>query len=406
MKREEKQQIRVQKIIEVFTYMVEHNLTQNETARRFHIDRGTMVKWKKELPQYDGKLSQKVQNMSDKNNTKLLVPNVRERTFKIAKTIIKYELTVSQAIIYCDYEVSCSRVAHDFTKYLDENTYQKLRRVLDKNYSEQEKLAQKSRFESLLKQKELANKTPLTDTKKEEIAVNCVKYILQNKASLYQTSKKYNIPKTTMVNWIEQFVSNKYFDLYSKYLKAMEYQRKTVISEKRKQDQVRDTLILAYSILEHSDMSFHKIVGQKFPYISKTQAIRYIYHDLYKIDTTPNKMFYLSVMKQIAKFDRRGIEYSQSKQIIAEVERQMEKNKSQSLHLRGIERKILLASKRLIEGEKATVIAQDMNVDEGNMMLSMEEVLPFINMQMYQLLKNKTDYIDCNCESEKLVFTK
>lgn len=415
MTKEEKQKERLKKIIKVFTYMVEHNLTQNETAAIFHVDRGTMVKWKKELKSKDIKLYQQVQEICDNNNTKLFVPDVQKRTCDIAEIIIKYEFTVPQAITYCGYEVSRSRVTHDFKKYLDEDIYHAVKKVLAKFENRGVNKEQKERFEHLLNQKKskdykqhdihMNSRKSITDTEKEKIAVECVKYIVEYEVSLLQTAKKFNIAKTTMVNWINKFVPNKFSDLYQEYLKVMENQNKQVMSEYKRRKQEKDTLLLAYFILEHPELPLNKIVEQLSPYISRTQAIRYVYHDLYELDTTPNKNLYLTVMRQIAKFDRRGIEYSQSKQIIQAVEDEVKKKNSSTVIPRDIEKKILRASERLLNGEKSAAIAQDMNINEADMMSSMEEVLPFINNQMYKLLEIKTNLVDSE-DKQTLKLTK
>lgn len=119
------------KILQVFTYMVEEQLSLTQTAKHFKVDPGTLVKWKKKLIDLDQSLYHQIQSISNKNNSNKQVAEIKRRTYELAKVIIKYKFTLGQALIYCGYPISSNHLSKQLKQYLDEQTYQEVKVVLD-----------------------------------------------------------------------------------------------------------------------------------------------------------------------------------------------------------------------------------------------------------------------------------
>lgn len=407
MTKGKRQNLTLEQIIDLFQFMIDHELSQLDLAKLCDVYPSTIVRWKEKLNPDAIELYQQLQELADEKNNKTACVDVEKRTYDIAQAVIKHRLNLKDAIAFCKYDVSRSRVSHDLKKYLDDEIYSEVKKVLDTlnietfisnkkrhRQKKQEKTKPKSAITSINKKKK-----SVRDIEKERTAFACATDIVKYDMTLSQTAQKHHMAKTTMISWIHKFVPLEYPELYQQFLYHMELQNKHILTPEEEARKQKETLSIAYCILQHPELSFDKIIATYFPYTSRTQAIRYIYDGLYKLDTTPNKILYLTVMQEIAKFDRRSPKYSKAKRIVQELEQEMG---NQELNLsvpRNVEKRILVATTRIINGKPSSLVAHDMKIDETEMLSSIEEILPLIDEQLYQMYQIKTNVIDSESKS-------
>lgn len=159
-----------------------------------------------------------------------------------------------------------------------------------------------------------------TIEEKIKIVTEAANYIVNNKSSLYKTTKVLNIPKTNLARWINDFLPKVDLDLFLQAKKILSFNRRDKINSNHRLLNYYKTYRLALLVL-NSDKDFVHTLKDCDVQISRTQAYRLLYDDLYELDPTENKDLYIKVMKKLSLSCDSGNKYKISKQKLKEIKR-------------------------------------------------------------------------------------
>lgn len=228
----------------------------------------------------------------------------------------------------------------------------------------------------------------------------CTKYMIEHDASIYETSKHFSIPKTTLQRQIYQYLPGLDLELYDAFIKVINKKDKKTIE---KQEEInKRTLALAHFMIEEErakTLPFSKAL-EFFPYkLSRKEAEKNIYTRLKKLDATEDKSLYLAVLRKIAN-DSLPHQH-RAKNAIHEVEEELrEKYKNIDIDYQdtSLERRILKITNHLLSNSKSIDdICSEYNIEHQELVITLQEILPTIDYHLYLKLCKKMKWKAPEC---------
>lgn len=207
---------RDEKILNVFNIQAKNNFSNAEVARIYEVDPATITKWKNRLKEIDYELYQVISCINNLNSSKRKQEITKCYVNIIAHLIVRYKLTLKQAITLSGYNISSGRLSERLSKDLDNNLYFQVKEVLDKFNGSKTTKEQREYFNKLLENKrkddeEFDNLPHARDVK------NAADDILSGK-NINKVAKKYNCTKNEL---IEHFMELLPIVDYNRYLQVL-----------------------------------------------------------------------------------------------------------------------------------------------------------------------------------------
>lgn len=155
---------------------------------------------------------------------------------------------------------------------------------------------------------------------KIKIVLNAANYIVDNKSSLYKASKELGIPKTNLSRWINNILPLVDKELFLEVKRILSFNRRTKVDSRHKLLINYKTYRLAFMVLNSKRDFIHELKECDLD-VSRTQAYRFLYDNLYELDSSENKDLYVKVMKKLSTFNNVGNQFKKSEQKLKELKR-------------------------------------------------------------------------------------
>ncbi len=207
---------RDEKILSAFNLQAEKNLSNAEVARTYGVDSATITKWKKRLMEIDYDLYQVISCITKLNSSKRKQEITNYYVNVIAHLIIRYNLTLNQAITLSGYNISSGRLSEHLSKDLDKNLYLQVKKVLDEFNGSKTTKEQREYFEKLLNKKKLDDEDFYELPHAKDI-LNVADEILSGK-NISKVAKNYNCTRNELIDHIMELLP--IID-YNKYLQVL-----------------------------------------------------------------------------------------------------------------------------------------------------------------------------------------
>ena len=207
---------RDEKILSAFNLQAEKNLSNAEVARTYGVDSATITKWKKRLMEIDYDLYQVISCITKLNSSKRKQEITNYYVNVIAHLIIRYNLTLNQAITLSGYNISSGRLSEHLSKDLDKNLYLQVKKVLDEFNGSKTTEEQREYFEKLLNKKKLDDEDFYELPHAKDI-LNVADEILSGK-NISKVVKNYNCTRNELIDHIMELLP--IID-YNKYLQVL-----------------------------------------------------------------------------------------------------------------------------------------------------------------------------------------
>ena len=207
---------RDEKILSAFNLQAEKNLSNAEVARTYEVDSATITKWKKRLMEIDYDLYQVISCITKLNSSKRKQEITNYYVNVIAHLIIRYNLTLNQAITLSGYNISSGRLSEHLSKDLDKNLYLQVKKVLDEFNGSKTTKEQREYFEKLLNKKKLDDEDFYELPHAKDI-LNVADEILSGK-NISKVVKNYNCTRNELIDHIMELLP--IID-YNKYLQVL-----------------------------------------------------------------------------------------------------------------------------------------------------------------------------------------
>ena len=207
---------RDEKILSTFNLQAEKNLSNAEVARTYGVDSATITKWKKRLMEIDYDLYQVISCITKLNSSKRKQEITNYYVNVIAHLIIRYNLTLNQAITLSGYNISSGRLSEHLSKDLDKNLYLQVKEVLDEFNGSKTTKEQREYFEKLLNKKKLDDEDFYELPHAKDI-LNVADEILSGK-NISKVAKNYNCTRNELIDHIMELLP---IVDYNKYLQVL-----------------------------------------------------------------------------------------------------------------------------------------------------------------------------------------
>lgn len=207
---------RDEKILSAFNLQAEKNLSNAEVARTYGVDSATITKWKKRLMEIDYDLYQVISCITKLNSSKRKQEITNYYVNVIAHLIIRYNLTLNQAITLSGYNISSGRLSEHLSKDLDKNLYLQVKKVLDEFNGSKTTKEQREYFEKLLNKKKLDDEDFYELPHAKDI-LNVADEILSGK-NISKVAKNYNCTRNELIDHIMELLP---IVDYNKYLQVL-----------------------------------------------------------------------------------------------------------------------------------------------------------------------------------------
>ena len=143
-------QEKMNKMKSALEYQVKHFASNSETAKKFGVTSGTIVKWRNQIAEVDQRLYHYSKLVADQYNSTKQKMRTNTYVHIIAHLIVRYHLTLEQAITLSGYKIAPARVSTLLSKSIEKEFYQQVKAVLNEYNGTKTTEEQRERFDTLL----------------------------------------------------------------------------------------------------------------------------------------------------------------------------------------------------------------------------------------------------------------
>ena len=120
-------QEKMNKMKNALEYQVKHFASNIETAKKFGVTSGTIVKWRNQIAETDQRLYHYSKLVADQYNSTKQKRRTNIYVHIIAHLIVRYHLTLEQAITLSGYKIAPARVSTLLSKSIEKESKQQLK---------------------------------------------------------------------------------------------------------------------------------------------------------------------------------------------------------------------------------------------------------------------------------------